>query len=127
MKIFLIDDLKITNLVNKKYLTMTGENIEVLDFEDPMAAMEALIPEFPDLIFLDLGMPEVSGWDMLNYMKQEQLPIQVIILTASESEGDRAKAKTYSNVISFQVKPLLKNNMIDLVKDVMKKGRKKAS
>ena len=125
MKIFLIDDLKITNLINKKYLTITGENIKVLDFEDPMAAMAALIPEYPDLIFLDLGMPEVSGWDILNYMRQKQLPNWVIILTAYESEEDRAKAKTYANVISFQVKPLSKNDMIDLVKGVMQNMGKK--
>lgn len=106
---------------------MIGDSIEVLDFEDPMAAMAALIPESPDLIFLDLGMPEVSGWDILNYMKQEQLPNAVIILTASESEEDRAKAKTYSNVLSFQLKPLFKNDMIDLVKGVMQNQQKKAS
>ncbi|MEX2512223.1 MAG: response regulator [Cyclobacteriaceae bacterium] len=127
MKIFLIDDLKIINLVNKKYLSQIGKNLEIMDFEDPQMAMNALLKEMPSLIFLDLNMPEINGWDILNHLEKHRLLIPVIILTSSDSPVYRQRAGTYSNIFSFQLKPISKTGIWELIQEVMETPQKKAS
>ncbi|WP_073096332.1 response regulator [Cyclobacterium lianum] len=115
MKVFLIDDQKITNVLNRKYLSMIREDLEIFDFDDPELAMAALETERPELIFLDLNMPIVSGWDILTFMRKRKIEIPVIILTSSNSLQDREKANLFHNVFSFQLKPLTKNGFNDLL------------
>ncbi|MEX2566223.1 MAG: response regulator [Cyclobacteriaceae bacterium] len=127
MKVFLIDDLKIINLVNKKYLSQIGKNLEIITFDDPQLAMKALIKEMPSLIFLDLNMPETNGWDILNHIEKHRLLIPVIILTSSDSATDRQRAGTYANVFSFQLKPISKTVIWELTRETMEMPRKRAS
>ncbi|WP_162341148.1 response regulator [Cyclobacterium salsum] len=122
MKVFLIDDQKITNVLNKKYLNMIREDLVIYDFDDPELALEALEREKPALIFLDLNMPIVSGWDILSFMRNHHIEIPVIILTSSNSQQDREKATLYHNVFSFQLKPLTKIGFTDLLDGALKSG-----
>ncbi|NHE59139.1 response regulator [Cyclobacterium plantarum] len=115
MKVFLIDDQKITNVLNRKYLSMIREDLDIFDFDDPELAMDALEKEKPALIFLDLNMPIVSGWDILLFMRKRKIEIPVIILTSSSSQQDREKANLFHNVFSFQLKPLTKSGFTELL------------
>ena len=47
------------------------------------------VREAPDLILLDIMMPELSGWDVLRALRQKGLDIPVIMLTARGEEVDR--------------------------------------
>src|SRR5271169_489940 len=47
------------------------------------------LQEAPDLILLDVMMPEMSGWDVLRALRQERVDIPVILLTARGEEVDR--------------------------------------
>ena len=47
------------------------------------------LQEAPDLILLDVMMPELSGWDVLRALRQERVDIPVILLTARGEEVDR--------------------------------------
>ena len=70
--IFLVDDDPINNLINKRLLSKTGlsQNIrEFLGGEDALL----LLKEVPDkdhlLIFLDINMPMISGWEFIEKLK----------------------------------------------------------
>ncbi|MBN8217132.1 MAG: sigma-54-dependent Fis family transcriptional regulator [Spirochaetes bacterium] len=80
MKIFLIDD-------EESIRVGIGEDIrdlghEVLDFEDPLAALDALPREEPDLVFCDLRMPNQGGAETLRRIRKHDPGIIVIIITA---------------------------------------------
>ena len=47
------------------------------------------LQEAPDLILLDVMMPQLSGWDVLRALRQERVDIPVILLTARGEEIDR--------------------------------------
>ena len=47
------------------------------------------VREAPDLILLDIMMPELSGWDVLRALRQKGLDVPVIMLTARGEEVDR--------------------------------------
>ena len=108
MKVFLVDDEPINNKINKKVLQLLQPEGDYKDYTDPQEAYTALPGEQPDLIFLDLNMPGMSGWEFLDKMNQDGFGTQVIILTSSISTQDRDKAATYGNVIEFMSKPVNK-------------------
>lgn len=105
-KIFLIDDQNIINFVHKKIINIINSGIEIIDFVDPLFALEALKKTPPDLIFLDLNMPQMNGWQLLDKMTEQQIKVPVIIITSSGSHADRTKAENYSQVLGYEQKPL---------------------
>jgi CheY-like chemotaxis protein len=76
----------------------------------------------PNLIFLDLNMPVMGGWEFLdlfnnsNYSKTNQT--KVVILTSTIDPKDIEKSKTYSNVIAFLSKPITVE-MLEAIKPLL--------
>lgn len=60
------------------------------------------------LIFLDLNMPKINGWDFLDRLgeKIKYADIKVVIVTSSLSNIEREKSKEYVAVIDFWEKPM---------------------
>ncbi|MGA8854766.1 MAG: response regulator [Christiangramia sp.] len=113
-KIYLIDDQPISNFITKKLLELEGFNENVQDFTDPAEALENVVKDEDALIFLDLNMPVMNGWDFLEAMKNKNLHHRIIILTSSTSKIDKEKAKEYPCVIKYMVKPMNKKKLSEL-------------
>ena len=65
-------------------------DIEVVsECEDGSSAIEKIVELSPDLVFLDVQMPDMDGFDVLRALPQENLP-EVIFLTAYEQHAVRA-------------------------------------
>lgn len=92
-KIMILDDEAYNVLVVKKFLANQGYE-HILTSTDAIRAIELIRQNMPDLILLDIMMPEVSGIDILTQMKRdpELATIPVIILTASSNPTVRAQA-----------------------------------
>jgi CheY-like chemotaxis protein len=125
--IFLIDDDKLFIFLLKKTIGLTGINTNITDFIDGRKALEYLsdnasIPEnLPDVIFVDLRMPIMDGWEFLeeydsivnNLSKKNKL----FVFSSSISPFDIEKAKNDANVTDFIIKPILKEKFIEILKD----------
>ncbi len=78
--------------------------------EELVALSESGGKEFPDIIFLDINMPRMDGWEFLQEF--EKLPdtilnkCSVYMLTSSIDPNDIEKSKTYKTVKNFFSKPL---------------------
>ena len=105
-KIMLVDDTSICNLLLKKVLARLPFDMEVHDFTDPVLAVSQVDVLKPEIIFLDLNMPELDGWGFLERMHQASQTNRVIILTSSTSELDRSRCTEFSNVLAYHTKPL---------------------
>ena len=123
-KTILIDDSDIDLFIQRRFL-------EVYHFSDTLvlynSAEEALgwLKEMkgeaaPDVIFLDLNMPEIDGFSFLNDFKklpQEVLDkCKIVVLTSSNSAKDREQAFSFDNVIQFITKPIKQSDIEDLKK-----------
>lgn len=66
----------------------------------------------PDIIFLDLNMPKMNGWEFLDQYKYLSLAqkskVLILILSTSANPDDVKKAKEIQEVTGFETKPLTK-------------------
>ncbi len=86
-------------------------NLELQDYEvreaaDGVAALDVARRWRPDVIFLDLMMPRMDGWETLRHLKEDDTTasIPVVILTAKGSEEDQMKGWA-EGVLEYVVKP----------------------
>jgi CheY-like chemotaxis protein len=75
----------------------------------------------PDVVFLDLNMPEMNGWSVLESLKKnyEKLPkpISVYIISTSIDATERRDAMNYHFVKEFISKPLYRDKIISIAKE----------
>jgi two-component system, NarL family, nitrate/nitrite response regulator NarL len=124
---FLVDDSEVDLFIQKKFIELTMFADRVITFSSPIKALEELERaasdgNIPCLIFLDLNMPLISGFEFLEKLKTISGGLanqfKVVILSSSNSPADRLKAKEYPNVISFFSKPLNMDELDHLTKSL---------
>jgi len=120
--IMLVDDNPNDNFFHERVIRKCNAAELVVVRQSGMSALEYLRSERegelrPDLIFLDINMPGMNGWEFLE--KFEQLdPISksglvVVILTTSENPDDRAKADEMH--ARFTTKPLTPEALEEII------------
>lgn len=77
------------------------------------------IVKYPELIFLDLNMPVMGGWEFLDHFSQNGYrelfsKTKVLVLSSTIDPKDIEKSKTYPMVIDFLSKPITKEMLEDL-------------
>lgn len=111
----LVDDAEISNFIMKKLIIKAGIDASIYDYTNPRLALEALDTVVPDLIFLDINMPDIDGWNFLQVMADQKQHYPVLMLTSSTSEMDKQRSLAYSNVKAFLIKPLLPQHIGEII------------
>ena len=112
-----IDDSKQICETMKSILTQANYNF--CDVNEAIQAVPTLISKKPDLIFLDIGMPIMNGYEICTQIKRvSQLQdIPVVILTGKDGIIDRMRAKMVG-ATAFICKPIDENKVLDLAKEL---------
>ena len=129
MKILFIDDDKATNFLNK-HIAKHSDKISSIDlvasgFEGIIYLNKCLNNnlEKPQLIFLDINMPAMNGWEFLEkfYVLEKDLvnEIKVVILSSSDDPMDLDRFKNDGNILDFIRKPLNKEAFDSILKKVI--------
>lgn len=84
---------------------------------DDLKFMAKTNKELPEIIFLDLNMPIMNGWEFLDELKKLDLKkkIGVYIVSSSLDKMDEEKSREYDMVIDFISKPLTTNKLQQLL------------
>lgn len=110
--ILVVDDEPDIRLLVRFTLGLDGH--EVLEAEDGAAGLEAVPRLRPDLVVLDVMMPEVSGWDVLTALKanpdERVRCIPVVMLTALSSDLDRARGGI-EGAVRYLAKPIAPDDL----------------
>lgn len=121
--VLLVDDEKINNYLNAQIIKKISEKIVVRCVMNGQEALEYITHSgnyseyqshpLPKIIFLDINMPKMNGWEFLNeYSKlPEQIKDDIVItmLTASINPDDKKKACSYQEVSDYINKPVSMN------------------
>ncbi len=109
----LVDDTPIASFIMSKAIEAHLPNSIVVDYSDPEEAFDKILSENPDIIFLDLNMPVMDGWEFLEKMKKNHMSHKVAILSSSCNPLDLRRWQSYANVVNFCIKPITPNVLIE--------------
>ena len=88
-------------------VNLSSRGYTVLEATDVPQALNLLRTATPDLMILDIKLPEITGWDLLSQIAADSnrvMSFPVLVMTASimEAQVDRAR---YPNVVDVLIKP----------------------
>ena len=115
-EVLFIDDDEINNFILKEIFE-SQYNLKVTFFTEASKALEyieIMVEEkrnpMPDIIFLDIKMPEMDGFDFMDAFQQkgysESFSVPIFMLTSSVNHRDISRAGTYKHIKELITKPL---------------------
>ena len=101
-----VDDDKVQHMINKRILLKVDPTLKLMFFESPTVALEWLTSNKADILLLDINMPLMKGWEVLDELEKRGINLQVKMLTSSMDPDDIEESKNYKMVNGFLNKPL---------------------
>ena len=88
--------------------------------------LELVRKELPDLVLLDLMMPDMDGWDVYHQIKSDELTrdIPVIVITAKAQNIDKVLGLRVAKVEDYIAKPFSPQELLDRIDIVLSKQSK---
>src|SRR5580765_7331267 len=102
IKVILIDDEPLARLVIREYLEAFPQVETIQECSDGFEGIKAIQQHQPDLIFLDIQMPKITGFEMLELIDE---PPAIIFTTAYDEYAMKAFE---ANAIDYLLKPFSK-------------------
>lgn len=126
-RVLLVDDDTVTNMMHRRVIERS-ERVRTIDVAtDGQEALDILRNDIaagrplPELIFLDINMPGMGGFEFLEHYSKLRIDpaaqLIIVMLSTSLLEADHARAEADPNVHSFCDKPLRLEKLLELVKD----------
>jgi two-component system response regulator VicR len=118
--IYIEDDPEMIELVS---LILKRRGIEVTGAHGGRKGLEIAKETLPDLILLDLMMPDLDGWDVYHQLKADKTTesIPVIIITAKSQTIDQVLGLQIAHVNAYVCKPFRPQELIDTIEKVLGK------
>lgn len=125
-RVLLVDDDEICSYLHQLLMEEADVAKEFKHISDPRVALKymldyystqpAIKPDCPDLVFLDINMPGIDGFEFLEELDQlsevDQTKFLIIMLTVSDHPNDKEKVDSMGNKIAAYLnKPLLEEDI----------------
>jgi two-component system LytT family response regulator len=121
--ILIVDDLEIHRENLRNQLSAISNQIDsIFEVNNVKGAIEILMNEQIDLVFLDVEMPEVSGFDLIKLVPRELLTFEVIFVTAYDRYAIQA---IRNSALDFILKPVQQNELTDAFNKFIEKRNEK--
>ncbi len=116
--LYIEDDSEMIDLVR---MIVTRNGYELIGAYGGRQGLDAILTEKPDLVLLDLMMPDVDGWDVYQQIKasEETRHIPVIIITAKAQPIDKVLGITIAKVDDYICKPFRPQELLESIEKVI--------
>lgn len=130
--ICIVDDDEIYKFTMKKIIEINKLAKKLLIFSDGEEAINFMIDnvansiDLPDVIFLDINMPIMDGFQFMEeYVKLKPTvgkKITIYMVTSSVDSADIDRAKSISEISDYIIKPIKSDDLIAIISDLEKQG-----
>jgi two-component system response regulator VicR len=119
---YIEDDPEMIDLVR---LILGRRGYIVLGAKSGQEGLDLVRRELPDLVLLDLMMPDMDGWDVYHQIKSEELTrnIPVIVITAKAQNIDKILGLRIAKVEDYISKPFLPQELLDRIEQVISQAQ----
>jgi len=120
-KLLIVDDEPHIRLLLEQTLEdLEDEGVELFSASNGAEALEKIRSELPDLVFLDVMMPKMNGFDVCNAVKNELKleNIYIIMLTAKGQEFDKQRGNEVGADI-YMTKPFDPDEVLEKSREVL--------
>ncbi|MGE5124152.1 MAG: response regulator transcription factor [Acidobacteriaceae bacterium] len=121
--VYIEDESEMIDLVR---LILGRRGYTVLGASGGREGLELVRKELPDLVLLDLMMPDMDGWDVYHQIKSEQptREIPVIVITAKAQNIDKVLGLRIAKVEDYIAKPFSPQELLERVDEVIARHSK---
>jgi len=114
------DDQEMIDLIS---LILARKGFEVIGARSGAFGLEIIQNNKPDLILLDLMMPEMDGWEVYQQIKSDEATqnIPVIVVTAKAQSIDRVLGLHIAKVDDYISKPFSPQELLDSIESVLER------
>ncbi|GFI42608.1 MAG: response regulator [Dorea sp.] len=116
-KILLVDDAAFMRMMLKNTLSQAGYT-DLIEAEDGVKAVEAYTAEKPDLVFMDITMPNKDGLETLKEIKAMD-PGATVVMCSAMGQETMVMDSIKSGAKDFIVKPFKPERVLSTVKKIL--------
>jgi CheY-like chemotaxis protein len=118
------DELHMRYLIGETLKTIEDEDIEILTVSDGESAISYFKKYEPQIAFIDVMMPEIDGYQVCSYVKNDPVlkPVFLVLLTAKGQDIDKLKGKEAGADI-YITKPFDPDYIIEITKKIIYKNK----
>jgi two-component system, OmpR family, alkaline phosphatase synthesis response regulator PhoP len=120
-KILIVDDEPYIRLLLKQTLEeLEDEGVELITADNGEAALDIIRRETPEVVFLDVMMPKMNGFDVCNAVKNELCinGVCIVMLTVKGQEFDKQKGKDVGADI-YMTKPFNPDEVLERARTIL--------
>lgn len=118
-RIMIVDDAGVIRAILKKYLVTGGHEI-VCSATNGLEAVAGYIKHRPDIVTMDMSMPELGGIGALKKIIEFDPEAKVIMLSAIDQK-DLVVQALAAGAIHYIVKPVNEQKTLEIINEVLKK------
>jgi DNA-binding response OmpR family regulator len=124
--VYIEDEIEMIDLVR---LILTRKHFEVLGASGGREGLDLVRKEVPDVVLLDLMMPDMDGWEVYQQLKAEDATrnIPVIVVTAKAQNIDKVLGLHIAKVDDYISKPFAPKDLVDSLEKVLESKSREAS
>ena len=115
MKVLIADDEINIILLIKSLIDRQKTDVEIAgEAGDGITALEMVRQLKPDVVITDIRMPGMNGMDLIRHVREEQIPVEFVIISGY-SEFEYARSAIQYGVSDYLLKPIKKDELNDVL------------
>ncbi len=121
-EVLLIDDSDADNYLHRRVILRSGLAKTVTVKKNAVDGLAYLkqVASPPDILFLDINMPGMNGWEFLDQLEalpaEKHSPVFIAMLSTSVNPADHERAVSHNHVQGFFSKPLTEEALVHIIR-----------